>query len=79
MTRTTVALPDELALVLAREARRRETSVSEIVREALAAHLGLTVSERPLGFVAIGRSGRRRTARNAEAILAREWRRAHRR
>ena len=79
MTRTTISLPDEVALVLGREARRRDTSVSEIVRQALTAHFGLTGAERSLGFVAIGRSGRRRTGRNTETILAREWRRARRR
>ena len=79
MTRTTISLPDDLALLLSREARRRETSVSEVVRAALATHLGVTGSERRLGFAAIGRSGTRRTARNAETILAREWGRAGRR
>jgi hypothetical protein len=79
MTRTTIALPDELAVLLAREARRRETSVSEVVRRALSQHLGLTGSQRRLGFVAVGRSGRRHTARDAEAILAKEWSRARRR
>jgi predicted transcriptional regulator len=79
MTRTTVALPDDLARLLAHEARRQDTSVSEIVRRALASHFGLTASARALGFVALGRSGRRHTARDAEAILAREWIRARRR
>jgi hypothetical protein len=79
MTRTTIALPDELALRLAREARRRDTSVSEIVRRALAQHLGLTGRTPRFGFVALGRSGHRHTARDAEAILAREWGRVRRR
>ena len=79
MTRTTIALPDDLAVLLSREAKRRETSVSEIVRRAVAQHLGLTGAERRLGFVALGRSGRHHTARDAEAILAKEWGRARRR
>ncbi|MBI2216763.1 MAG: ribbon-helix-helix protein, CopG family [Candidatus Rokubacteria bacterium] len=29
-------------MILAREAKRRETSVSEVVRQALSEHLGLT-------------------------------------
>jgi hypothetical protein len=40
MTRTTVSLPDDLATLLAREARRRETSVSDIVRRAVETFLG---------------------------------------
>jgi Ribbon-helix-helix protein, copG family len=79
MTRTTIALPDDLARLVAHEARRRETSISEIVRRALASHLGLTTSTRKLGFVGLGRSGQRHTARDAETILAREWIRARRR
>jgi hypothetical protein len=59
--------------MLAREARRRDTSVSDVVRQALAEHLQPTRAPRRLGFVAIGRSGKRHTARDAEAILAREW------
>jgi predicted transcriptional regulator len=79
MTRTTITLPDELAVLLAREARRRSTSVSEVVRSAVASHLGVGQQERRLAFVAVGRSGRRDTARNAERILSREWGRAGRR
>lgn len=79
MTRTTIALPDELARLLVHEARRRRTSVSEIVRRALTSHLKVAAPTRELGFVALGRSGQRHTARDAEAILAREWARARRR
>ena len=79
MTRTTIALSDELARLVVHEARRRNTSVSEVVRSALAGHFGLTGASRRLGFVALGRSGRRHTARDAEAILAREWSRDRRR
>jgi predicted transcriptional regulator len=79
MTRTTIALPDDLALLLVREARRRDTSVSDVVRQALAEHLHVTRATRRLGFAAIGRSGKRHTARDAETILAREWGSARRR
>ncbi|HEY5617390.1 MAG TPA: ribbon-helix-helix protein, CopG family [Vicinamibacterales bacterium] len=79
MTRITVSLPDDLATLLAREARRRETSVSDIVRRAVESFLGAS-SERPaLPFAALGRSGRRHTARNAEKILTAEWGHARRR
>jgi len=74
MKRTTITLPDDLARALAREARRHETSASEIVRAALAQHLGLAADgERALPFAALGRSGHRDTAREMEALLEREW------
>ena len=74
MKRTTISLPDELAGAVAREAERRRTSVSEVTREALIAHLGVDPEgRRRLAFAAVGRSGKRTTARDAERILAREW------
>jgi hypothetical protein len=39
MQRTSVSLPDDLALIVRREARRRSISVSELTREALEQHL----------------------------------------
>ena len=79
MTRTTVSLPDDLATLLAREARRRETSVSDIVRRAVESLLGVSSERRDLPFAALGRSGRRQTARDAEKILTAEWGHARRR
>ena len=80
MIRTTVTLPDDLAAMLAREARRHDTSVSDIVRRAVASFLGISGSERrDLPFAALGRSGRRHTARDAEKILTAEWGHARRR
>jgi Arc/MetJ-type ribon-helix-helix transcriptional regulator len=80
MKRTTVTLPDELAGALEREARRRRLSVSQVTREALAAHLGLADEEqRKLPFAALGASGHHTTARDLEEILAAEWTRARRR
>ena len=77
MLRTTITLPDELGAVLLREARRRETSVSALVRDAIGSFLGLTETKpRRLPFAALGRSGRRHTARDAEKILAAAWGRA---
>jgi Arc/MetJ-type ribon-helix-helix transcriptional regulator len=74
MKRTTVSLPDDLAAALAREARRRNRSASEITRDALAAHLGLAGDQpRPVPFAALGRSGHHSTARDMEELLAREW------
>ena len=74
MKRTTVSLPDDLALALEREARRRRSSASEVTRTALIAHLGIEESRpRELGFAALGHSGRRRTARDMESLLEEEW------
>lgn len=80
MFRTTITLPEELAAILAREAKRRDSSVSAIVRDALGSFLGLADTKpRQLPFTALGRSGQRHTARDAEKILAAEWGRARRR
>lgn len=80
MTRTTVVLPDDLAALVRREARRLDSSVSEIVRRAVAKHVGYAESRpRKLAFAALGRSGRRDTARNSEAILEKAWSRARNR
>lgn len=79
MRRTTVSLPDDLATMLAREARRRETSVSDIVRRAVESFLGASDEPQKLPFAALGRSGRRHTARDAEKILTAEWGHARRR
>jgi Ribbon-helix-helix protein, copG family len=40
MRRTTVKIPDDLDARLRHEAKRRQTTISEITREALEAHLG---------------------------------------
>jgi hypothetical protein len=80
MKRTTIALPDDLAGALEREAHRRKLSVSQVTREAIAAHLGLAADRpRTLPFAALGASGHRTTARDLEEILAAEWARARRR
>lgn len=74
MKRTTISLPDDLAQSLQREARRRDISTSELTRQALRQHLGLTPGHaRALPFAAIGRSGHTNTAREMEALLEHEW------
>lgn len=73
MKRTTISLPDDLAAAVEREARRRRAPISQIAREALAARYGGTGTRRVIPFAAIGRSGQRTTARDAEEILSREW------
>lgn len=74
MKRTTIALPDDLATLVAREARRTSTSVSAVVRQALATRFDLSMrGRRRIPFASLGKSGRRHTARQMEEILAREW------
>jgi predicted transcriptional regulator len=73
MKRTTLALSDDLAAALAREARRSNRSASEVAREALARYLGLAgEGPRELAFAAVGRSGRNTVGRDMEEHLA-EW------
>ena len=74
MKRTSLSLDDETALALEREARRQGTSVSRVARDALAEQLGLRGEvPRKLSLAAVGRSGRRHTARDLEDELAAEW------
>jgi predicted transcriptional regulator len=72
MKRTTVKLPDDLDLRLRHEARRRGTTVSELTREAIAAHLG--PGGRQLLAAAAGRSGRHDVSERIEEILREELR-----
>ncbi len=71
MKRTTVKIPEALDARLRHEAQRRGTTISEVTREALEAHLG---SRRPMLAAAVGslRSGRTDLAERAEEILAAE-------
>jgi Arc/MetJ-type ribon-helix-helix transcriptional regulator len=73
MKRTTISLPDDLARAVEREARRRDTSASAVVRVALVAHLGVGAKRKPLPFANLGASGRGDTSSRIEEILAEEW------
>lgn len=73
MHRLTISLPEELAVLVSHEAERQGTSVSDVVRRAVAVALGQPDAPSPLPFAALGRSGHRTTARDAEEILAQEW------
>jgi predicted transcriptional regulator len=75
MKRTTVKLPDDVDARLRHEASRRGTTIAEITREAIEAHLGGGGSRRRLIAAKAGRSGRRDTARRIEEIIRREVRR----
>jgi predicted transcriptional regulator len=71
MKRTTVKLPDDLDARLRHEAARRRTTISEVTREAIEAHLG-TAGKRHLLAAKAGRSGRSDVAERIEQILQRE-------
>lgn len=72
MQRTTVKLPDELDARLRHEAQRRGTTVSELTREAIEAHLGGPRPRRKLLAAATGASGHDDISERIEEILANE-------
>jgi Arc/MetJ-type ribon-helix-helix transcriptional regulator len=74
MKRTTISLPDEVALLAEHEARRRGISLSEVARQALSEHLGIGGdSPRRLPFAKLGRSRHTDTSVRVDEILARRW------
>ena len=74
MKRTTVLLPDDLAVRLELRRGHMRVSTSELLRRALEAYLAPPPGiGREISFAGIGRSGTRQTARQAEEILEREW------
>jgi len=74
MKRTTISLPDDLALRLEREAARRSVSEAEVVRSALADALGdADGARRPFPIPVLGSSGRSDISERIEEILAEEW------
>ncbi len=66
-------ISDELDAKLRNEAARRDTTLAEVVREALESHLGGDGRRRKFLSAAAGRSGFTQTARRIEEILAEEW------
>jgi hypothetical protein len=72
MKRITIAMPDDLARALAREAKRRELSTSEVVRVALVAQLGLG-RPRELPFANLGSSDDPHVASRMEELMDEEW------
>ena len=74
MKSTTITLPDDVALVLEREAQRRGESVSDVARRALQAYFGLGHPQpRPIPFAAVGRSGYSDISERLEELLTDEW------
>ena len=72
MKRITISLPDDLAARIEREATRRQTSVSELIRTAVIDHLGLN-RPREIPFAGIGNSGHGHLASQMEELLAETW------
>ncbi|MGN6686134.1 MAG: ribbon-helix-helix protein, CopG family [Actinomycetales bacterium] len=72
MKRTTLKLPDTLDARLRHEAQRRNTTISDISRQAIEAYLGESGGRRRLGAAGAGRSGRRDISERIEEILAAE-------
>jgi predicted transcriptional regulator len=72
MQRTTVKLSDDLDARLRHEAQRRGTTIAEITRNALEAHLSTGGARRRLGAAAAGRSGRSDISERVEEIIRAE-------
>lgn len=72
MQRTTVKLPDELDARLRHEAARRGTTVSELTREAIEAHLGGPRQRRKLTAAGVAASGHHDISERIDEILADE-------
>jgi predicted transcriptional regulator len=72
MQRTTVKLSDDLDARLRHEAQRRGTTIAEITRTALEAHLGGGGARRTLSAAAAGRSGRSDVSERVEEIIRAE-------
>jgi Arc/MetJ-type ribon-helix-helix transcriptional regulator len=69
MKRTTITWPDDVAAAAEREAKRRGTSVSEVVREAVAKTLGCEIDDEARARHEAGQ----RYADELNDILARDW------
>jgi Arc/MetJ-type ribon-helix-helix transcriptional regulator len=71
MKRITISLPDDLAELLADDARRLHQTVSEVVRAAVAEHLGCgpDSARRVIPFAGLGRSGRGDISDNFDEYL----------
>ncbi|MEV0363924.1 CopG family transcriptional regulator [Nocardia fusca] len=72
MKRTTIKIPDDLDSRIRHEAARRDMTVSDWTREALAAHLPHHGARR-FGAAGAGRSGRSDISERIEDILRGEW------
>ena len=72
--RTSISLPDELAVTLDREARRRGVSVSEVARAALLTHFEIDADEpRAVPFAAVVNLEEVPGAADLDAALSEDW------
>lgn len=74
MHRTTIVLPDDLDRRLSDAARRRGSSRTEVLRQALSAFLEADARPRPRSVGLGRRSGPRVTSENVKASVRAEWR-----
>jgi hypothetical protein len=72
MKRTTVKLPDALDARLRQEAARRGTTISELTREAIEAHLGGAGPRRHIAGGHVWHSGQSDVATRIDEILSSE-------
>jgi plasmid stability protein len=70
MKQTTIMLPHELDARLRLEARRRGTSIEDVVRDAIERQLPAPQSPGPLGFFAIGDGGADDVSENVDTYVA---------
>ena len=68
-------LPNDLDVKLRHEAARRGTTIADVTREAIEAHIG-GVARRRLIAAKAGRSGHHDTARRIEEIIRQQARRS---
>jgi len=74
MKRTTIILPERLAVLVDRERRRLDVSTAHLIRRALEVYFNLDGSNsKALPFIGIGASGSRDTARRIDEVLSKEW------
>jgi hypothetical protein len=75
MKRITLVVPDDLNARIQQERRRRDVSVTTVIRDALEAYLGGSDQPREIPWAGIGRSGRSDIAARVEEILEQDWQR----
>lgn len=73
MKRITVSLSDGLAWCLEREAKRRDVSASEVVRQALTERYGLSGEKRKVPFAGLFSGDGSNVSERVEEIIAEEW------
>lgn len=74
MKRTTIILPERLAILVDRERRRLDVSTAHLIRRALEVYFDLDgANSKALPFIGIGASGSHDTARRIDEMLSQEW------